>query len=223
MTEFEQVGHLRTALPPSIGIGELSDAFESLFATSGTARREGVIELRPGAPALSDALGPLLRWVTERITEVDRELAFSKLWCVRSDAGSGAADRVPYVPHIDRDRYVKVMIYLDAVSEEDGPLTIAPGRPAQLEARRRRLGPDYKARGENVVTDVADAVAMTGPAGTVVLFDTNVPHLAGRVAPGRERRVLRFDFARRDWNRRSLRARLGAALRRSRAAGSSTP
>ena len=40
---------------------------------------------------------------------------------------------------------------------------------------------------------------ITAPAGTLIIFDTNTPHLAGTPFQGRERHIIRFDLSKLAW------------------------
>lgn len=122
-------------------------------------------------------------------------LQFSKAWLVRTSPGS-LFDKVPYVPHIDARRFFKAMIYLSDVTVSDGPIFIADKSPDDYELLRLSLGSDYKENRENVILDPGlNYQPCDGKKGTAVFFDTNSPHYAGAVNPGRERLVLRLDFA----------------------------
>ena len=132
MNMLAQHGRVRSRLPDDVDTAALGTAFDELLAADEGSGRDGIVELRDAAPALRGVFAGVHGWVAEQMRQLDPELAFAKLWCVRSDEDSGDDDRVPWVPHIDRDRYVKAMVYLDAVSEADGPLTIATAAPAEM-------------------------------------------------------------------------------------------
>lgn len=119
----------------------------------------------------------------------------SKLFFVRS---IGRPDEVvtalPYVMHFDRHQFLKYAILLTDVTEEDGPTWIIPGRTEEFrEKRLAMLKSSEITPGENVLSDLGEEVALTGPAGSLAIFDTDAPHRAGNLAPGRVRKVLRID------------------------------
>ncbi|WP_299483542.1 phytanoyl-CoA dioxygenase family protein [uncultured Roseibium sp.] len=119
----------------------------------------------------------------------------SKLFFVRS---IGRPDEVvtalPYVMHFDRHQFLKYAILLTDVTEEDGPTWIVPGRTQEFrEKRLEMLNSSEITPGENVLSDFGEEVALTGPAGSLAIFDTDAPHRAGNLEPGRVRKLLRID------------------------------
>lgn len=149
---------------------------------------------------------PVLRELTERISNAfdissRRGFGFDNLWAVRSTADDTDPSWLPYVPHIDNRRLLKVMIYLDDVGIHDGPFHGACCRPDDFEPKRLSFSSEFNTRGENRITSIPEECfeACLGPAGTTVVFDTNCPHYAGQVSPGALRRVLRFSFFNRSW------------------------
>ena len=50
------------------------------------------------------------------------DLNFEKLWLVNSSSNDKSKVGLPYIPHIDKRRYLKAMIYLHDVSLEHGPI-----------------------------------------------------------------------------------------------------
>lgn len=129
-------------------------------------------------------------------------LELHKIWIQRSTAKytSQFGKSVPFVPHIDRQRYAKVMVYLSSVGEGDGAMEIASQNPETLEPLRRSLPDDYKERGLNVVeVDSERFTSLKGARGTAVYFDTNTPHRATPISLGHVREVARFDFWKPEW------------------------
>lgn len=216
MSAVAERGWIRSHLPKAIGIDDLRAAFEAAYAGEvGGIGHENVAQLDDAVVGASPVLSALRVHVDGLMAAEAPDLAFAKLWLVESSEQSTAHDTVPYLPHIDRDRYVKAMVYLDDVGEGDGPLTMAELAPERMEAMRRALPDDYKAKGGNVVRDDLAYAPLTGVAGDLILFDTNCPHHAGRVEAGGRRRVLRFDYSRPGWNTSpGVLARLRAAVSR---------
>ena len=105
---------------------------------------------------------------------------------------------LPYLPHFDKHRCFKAMVYLHDVTEKHGPIHFGRTRGnADIEFRRKQLPHDYKTLGLNTVDqeDIIDKmIPMIGLAGDVIFFDTNLPHKAGIVSNNFARYVLRFDF-----------------------------
>lgn len=128
------------------------------------------------------------------------DLKFKKLWLVYSKSNSNDESKVPYVPHIDKNRYLKAMIYLNDVSISNGPIHLGKAKNnIDIENIRINLPHDYKVKKLNVINDKdleKNLIPMTGKAGDVIFFDTNTPHKAGNISKGYYRKILRFDFER---------------------------
>jgi len=104
--------------------------------------------------------------------------------------------QLPNIPHTDRFQMFKYMVYLHDVSEDGGAMAVAPGRHKELAERRVawiRSGKPYQER-PNVLGDMDDALKpVEASAGSVLVFDTDMPHRAGHVHLGKERHTLRID------------------------------
>ncbi len=134
------------------------------------------------------------------------DLTFDKLWFVRSEAQDTDKTKLPYIPHFDKRRYLKVMIYLHDVSIEHGPIHFGIFKDSiDAEERRINLPVDYKELGLNTANNKELKQKLTpiiGNAGDAVFFDTNTPHGAGIIKSGYTRKVLRFDFERPFFNQK---------------------
>lgn len=126
------------------------------------------------------------------------DLKFNKLWLVNSISDDTKKNILPYVPHIDKKRFLKAMVYLHDISLEHGPIHLGRVKNnVDVEKIRKELPQDYKIRGLNIVNKnqiKENLTPMLGRAGDVIFFDTNVPHKAGIIKEGFNRKVLRFDF-----------------------------
>ena len=127
-----------------------------------------------------------------------KNLQLTKLWLVTTTHSDVNQSQLPYVPHFDKLRYFKAMVYLHAITTNHGPIYLGKIKnEIDIEKRRKNLPDDYKTRGLNVINeqDLKEGLTpMVGDAGDVIFFDTNIPHKAGVLTEGHERRVLRFDF-----------------------------
>ena len=124
-------------------------------------------------------------------------LEFDDIWFVKSVEEIYEPSKLPYVPHIDKIRKLKVMIYLNDVEIEDGPLFIIKTKPSRYENFRKKLKPDYKIRQENEIKDlkIEDYFPLKGKFGTAIVFDTNTPHFAGKLHHKNSlRKIIRFNF-----------------------------
>ena len=148
----------------------------------------------------------LLDIIQKKFTQITgfNDLNFKKLWLVSTSSDNTKKDHLPYVPHIDKNRYLKAMVYLHDISLNHGPIHLGKvKREIDLENERKKFSKDYKEKGLNTIIDEkieGNLVPMTGKAGDVVFFDTNTPHKAGIVSDGYCRKILRFDFERSFFN-----------------------
>ena len=90
------------------------------------------------------------------------------------------------------------MLYIDKVSKIDGPFTTASVNINQNEAARLKL--NKSSSEENLISDQLNYKRITLNAGDGIIFDTNCPHFACPVEKNGERRVIRFDFQKMEWN-----------------------
>ena len=132
------------------------------------------------------------------------DLNFEKLWLVNSLSNDSKKTKLPYIPHIDKRRYLKAMVYLHDVSLEHGPIHLGRVKNTiNIEKKRKQLPQDYKEKGLNSINDKdldGSLMPMTGKTGDVIFFDTNTPHKAGVIKNNYYRKVLRFDFKRPHFN-----------------------
>ena len=108
---------------------------------------------------------------------------------------------LPYLPHIDKKRYFKVFLYLNDISESDGAFTIACNSSVKENEKLRLNWWNNSSNnlhgnkhGLLMQDDKFIFIPIEMKRGSIVGFDTNVPHYAGKVEEGRVRKVLRFNF-----------------------------
>ena len=132
------------------------------------------------------------------------DLSFKKLWLVNSSSNNANKTVLPYINHIDKQRYFKAMVYLHDVTLNHGPINFGIVKDSiDIEQKRKRLPQDYKKKGLNIIDEKylkSSLTAMTGNAGDVIFFDTNTPHKAGIIKNHYYRKILRFDFERPSFN-----------------------
>ena len=142
----------------------------------------------------------------ELITNVT-DLNFAKLWLVNSTSNDTKKTELPYIPHIDKQRYLKAIVYLHDVSLDHGPIHLGVVKNnINIEKLRKKLPHDYKQKDLNHINDKhldGSLMPMTGEAGDVIFFDTNTPHKAGIIKNNYCRKVLRFDFERPFFNKKT--------------------
>ena len=125
-------------------------------------------------------------------------LKLSHLWLVSTSSADVNSSKLPYIPHFDKLRFFKAMVYLHEVTSDNGPIYLGKAKNKEdIEQRRRRLPDDYKMKSLNTIKkhDIKkELTPLIGSAGDVIFFDTNTPHKAGILSDGFKRQVLRFDF-----------------------------
>ena len=98
--------------------------------------------------------------------------------------------------HFDRLRCLKAMVYLEDVGEPDGPFSVVPGSHKRgHELRSGFLGKAYEEKPNRIELDypelLVEPTKICGPAGTLILFDTDIFHKGGDVDDGKERKLIR--------------------------------
>ena len=113
--------------------------------------------------------------------------------------------------HFDRHQRFKFFLNITDVDEESGPLSVSPAshhltrelrnaHPNPNDITKWRFGRfsgdpghcDHWPDPQNHYPDIKyDLIPMTGPAGTLIIFDSNIIHKGGNVDPGKERIVVR--------------------------------
>lgn len=128
------------------------------------------------------------------------DLSLAQLQLHHTVAKNTDYTKLPYIPHIDKSRYLKAMIYLHDVTLDHGPINLGNIKQGvDIEKIRKKLPKNYKESGLNSIShkDIeGDMKALEGNAGDVIFFDTNTPHHAGIITKGYSRKILRFDFER---------------------------
>jgi len=183
---------------------ELEDVFEEYFCKGGYKTYKNVSQYDFSSIKGIEKLEAIRTYVDETFHLSDDGYALDKLWLVKSFADDMTDGELPFVPHIDYKRYLKVMIYVDDVAEANGPFSAVAVNPDDYEAFRLNLKLDYKQDKKNQIDQFSleEYGGYTGPKGTMILFDTNCPHFAGVVAKGKSRRVFRFDYELPEWKRK---------------------
>jgi len=133
------------------------------------------------------------------------KLVLAKVRAQRS-AGPPQANlnRAPFALHVDRRRFLKLLVYMSDVDTDDGPITFDT---ESNYPRTRSFGEVFSSNkcGKNVLGPPVRPHPILGEKGTAVLFDTNAPHLAGLRRADRVREIIRFDFCSSSRTRRLFR------------------
>ena len=124
------------------------------------------------------------------------KLVFDDIWFINSTKQTYKPGKLPFIPHIDKIRKFKIMVYLNDVKEKNGPLNLANVNPNSYESFRKKLNFDYKTKQKNEITNLplTKYKPLIGKFGTTIFFDTNTPHFASEVKKMAQRKVIRFNF-----------------------------
>ena len=134
-------------------------------------------------------------------SEIYSKTVLQKIWRVQTTETNSTPGKLPYIPHFDRRRFVKLMVYLNDVTTADGPFTTASHSVDLYEVKRRNLPDDYKDKKLNSKLEAHDYNEVLFTSGTGVIFDTNCAHYAKPVQAGGGRDAIRIDFEDYRWNR----------------------
>jgi hypothetical protein len=146
---------------------------------------------------------PEINRIFKKIDEILKDnnyhekIKFDDIWFIRSTKQTIKPGELPYIPHIDKVRKFKVMIYLNDVEKDDGPINFIKVDPEKFENFRKKLKKDYKLRKENVIENfpLNNYDPLVGKNGTAIFFDTNAPHFAGEIKKDfTMRKVIRFNY-----------------------------
>ena len=121
---------------------------------------------------------------------------FSKLWIGYNTHTNTNNTELPFIPHFDKIRHLKGMVYLNDVTLDNGPIHISHHEYEWIEKIRLNLPSDYKKLGLNSqpLSEIEKLKPIVGEKNTLILFDTNTPHNAGKVMQNKFRKFLRFDY-----------------------------
>lgn len=120
-----------------------------------------------------------------------------KIFATLSTGTGEPVQKLPFVAHTDRFQMFKYMIYLHDVTAENGAMAVAPGKQKEMALKRLewiRSGKAYTARPNIIPEYDSHLIPVEARGGSVLVFDTDVPHKAGRTIPGEQRRALRIDI-----------------------------
>ena len=129
--------------------------------------------------------------------ETNYSFYLRNIWMINTKREDFKASELPFIPHIDKKRYLKVFLYVDNVDEKDGPFTVSLNQSPTKNEKKRRLWMSDDNQNEHGLLfrdKVSNFKKMIFKAGTIICFDTNIPHFAGEVKKNGCRKVLRFNY-----------------------------
>jgi len=184
-----------------------SDLFETLYSKYNVASYGNVASLNVKQLDSVEPVKEIYKKLINHFPFISEGFWLSKLWLVKTEHTNSDTSSLPYIPHIDYERFLKIMIYMDDVDSCDGPFNACPIDPQENENNRLSLKSNYKKYQDNKVTNIDqnEYIEYVGSSGSVLIFDTNCPHFAGVVQKGKCRRVMRFDFSHPSWSRSKTR------------------
>lgn len=145
----------------------------------------------------------ILKGIYNKITKLikfnslENKLIFDDIWFSETQKSSYKSGELPNIPHIDKIRKFKIMIYLNDVNSDNGPLFLSKCNINKYENLRKNLKKNYKENLDNHITDIplTKYLPMTGKFGACIFFDTNVPHFAGPFSEDNtKRKIIRINF-----------------------------
>jgi hypothetical protein len=123
---------------------KLEEVFEKYFCRGQDQRYKNVSEYKLDSIKESGELESILAYVEKKFHLAEDGFELYKLWLVESVPGDIKVGELPFIPHIDYRRFLKVMIYVDDVTEASGPFSAIKTNPDDFENFRLGLKPNYK-------------------------------------------------------------------------------
>ena len=122
------------------------------------------------------------------------------IWFIKTESKHYKPD-LPFIPHVDKKRYLKVFVYVNDISKENGAFTISTNSDLKKNEEIRlkwwkenSLNPTKNKHGLSINHNDLNFESIEMKKGSIVCFDTNTPHCAGIVKTGNIRKVIRFNF-----------------------------
>jgi len=128
---------------------------------------------------------------------ISYDIYLRNVWMISTNKKNFHKNNLPFIPHIDKKRYLKVFLYVDNVEEKDGPFTVSLNQSPTKNEQKRRLWMKNDNQNEHGLLfrdKISNFKKMTFKAGTIICFDTNIPHFAGEIKKNGYRKVLRFNY-----------------------------
>lgn len=188
-------------------ISALLDEFDTLIELSPEASNDGAIPesrmvrttvqelVSQGSPTTRDTFQQrYMHEISECFFET-QDFSLNEHIFINHNGETSPAPKGAFELHFDQIHTLKFLIYLLDTSSQDGAFRAAPG--SQIPARhwrQQQLNNGVRMRDLDDRLHESDEVpvySLEGPAGTVIAFDTDTFHSAGRVASGRQRKVIR--------------------------------
>ena len=187
---------------------KLRDSHKEVFSTHKRSRGNKIVELHKTELKRFTLLNYYMNLINSLMnTNFKKKFYLDKVWFEKKifeiNTDEDYQNKLPYIPHIDRNRFFKAMIYLNKTDEENGAIIFCKKSPDKLENFRGELllNNNYS----NVIKDKSlDFFSINGDAGDLIFFDTNCPHMAGIGKKNMYRDIIRIDFETLNWNKKTF-------------------
>lgn len=186
----------------------LKDLHRKVFKTHEKKYENQIVELNKKQLKDFDLISNHIKQINDRINHFFKKKFFlNKVWFENKifdvNTDENYRNKLPYIPHIDKKRFFKIMIYLDKTDENNGAIKFCKKNPNELEQFRQKILKNEEL--SNVIqNDNLNFFSISGDEGDLIFFDTNCPHKAGIGRKNNSRRVIRIDFETMDWNCKNL-------------------
>ena len=131
---------------------------------------------------------------------IDYDFYLRNIWFIKTQNQNYKPD-LPFIPHIDKKRYLKVFIYINDITKDNGAFTVSTNSDLKKNEETRvkwwkenNLNPSKNKHGLLIKDNNLNFEPIEMKKGSIVCFDTNTPHFAGYVKPGNIRKVIRFNL-----------------------------
>lgn len=112
-------------------------------------------------------------------------------------------ETIPFCLHSDRLKFIRVMIYLTNVENDNGPLNILPLNENGLE-KINSYKNNFHKKFDNwqslpyKIDTKLKCLSLEGPIGSVILWNGNIPHKAGKLYNNKVRKVIILEYEDKD-------------------------
>lgn len=184
--EFEQLVYAHKA-----GEGPfLVDAYDQLINIRVVRKQLGSSDLLATAGLFGQ---PFMADVSRAFFGDDQFRLNGEIFVTELGEGPEVLDTPPFALHFDKRQVLKFYFYLTDTTEANGAMRASPGSNKII--RDMRLSASRAGDLNSIVNILPDeevpSFPITGPAGTMLVFDTDMAHGASRVSPGNVRRTMR--------------------------------
>lgn len=168
----------------------LTDAYDQMVNVR-VVRRDLNVSKYPGVAELFDE--PFMADISRAFFGDGQFRLNGEIFVTELGEGPEELRAPPFALHFDKRQVLKFYFYLTDSDEANGAMRASPGSNKAI--RDVRLAASEKGDLNNIDNVLPDeevpSISITGPAGTMLVFDTDMAHGASRVSPGRTRRTIR--------------------------------